>query len=58
MVLDRVFDRSGLPDTADRDRERPHVLDMIVPDTRQHAGRGAPCFTLGSLHPPPKKTTT
>ncbi|CAJ1451970.1 unnamed protein product [Effrenium voratum] len=32
MVLDRVFDRSGLPDTADRDRERPHVLDMIVPE--------------------------
>lgn len=32
MVLDRVFDRSGLPDRADRDRERPHVLDMIVPE--------------------------
>lgn len=32
MVLDRVFDRSGLPDTADRDRERPHVLDLIVPE--------------------------
>lgn len=31
MVLDRVFDRSGLPD-ADRDRERPHVLDLIVPE--------------------------
>ncbi|CAK9106190.1 Protein BTR1 (Binding to ToMV RNA 1) [Durusdinium trenchii] len=32
MVLDRVFDRSGLPDAADRDRERPHVLDVIVPE--------------------------
>ena len=32
MVLDRVFDRSGLPDSADRDRERPHILDLIVPE--------------------------
>ena len=32
MVLDKVFDRSGLPDSADRERERPHVLDMIVPE--------------------------
>ena len=32
MVLDRVFDRSGLPDSADRERERPHVLDLIVPE--------------------------
>eukprot|EP00438_Fugacium_kawagutii_P012327 Skav221958 [mRNA] locus=scaffold195:669075:671080:- [translate_table: standard] len=32
MVLDRIFDRSGLPDRADRDRERPHVLDIIVPE--------------------------
>ena len=32
MVLDRVFDRSGLPETAERERERPHVLDLIVPE--------------------------
>ena len=32
MVLDRVFDRSGLPVSAERDRERPHILDLIVPD--------------------------
>ena len=39
MVLDRVFDRSGLPDAADRDRERPHVLDLIVPERAGGAGR-------------------
>jgi len=32
MILDRVFDRSGLPATAERDRDRPYVLDLIVPE--------------------------
>ena len=32
MVLDRVFDRSGLPPSAERERERPYVLDLMVPE--------------------------
>ena len=39
MVLDRVFDRSGLPDAAGRERERPHVLDVIVPERAGGGGR-------------------
>lgn len=31
-ILDRLFDRSGLPDPADRSRDRPYVLDVIVPE--------------------------
>lgn len=31
-ILDRVFDRSGLPDPAERGRERPYVVDVIVPE--------------------------
>lgn len=31
-ILDRVFDRSGIPDASERGRERPFVIDMIVPE--------------------------
>lgn len=33
MVLDRVFDRTGLPDAAALAApQRPHVLDVVVPE--------------------------
>eukprot|EP00927_Polykrikos_kofoidii_P068256 TRINITY_DN63612_c0_g1_i1.p1 TRINITY_DN63612_c0_g1~~TRINITY_DN63612_c0_g1_i1.p1 ORF type:complete len:803 (-),score=146.77 TRINITY_DN63612_c0_g1_i1:104-2449(-) len=31
-VLDRVFDRGGLPDAAERLRDRPFVADVVVPE--------------------------
>merc|ERR1712227_292490 len=31
-ILDRIFDRSGLPDHAERERERPYVVDVVVPE--------------------------
>eukprot|EP00929_Paragymnodinium_shiwhaense_P037206 TRINITY_DN19866_c0_g1_i1.p1 TRINITY_DN19866_c0_g1~~TRINITY_DN19866_c0_g1_i1.p1 ORF type:complete len:724 (-),score=172.09 TRINITY_DN19866_c0_g1_i1:160-2331(-) len=31
-VLDRLFDRSGLPDMAERSRDRPFAVDMVVPE--------------------------
>jgi len=31
-ILDRIFDRSGLPETAERGRERPYVVEVIVPE--------------------------
>jgi len=37
MILDRVFDRSGLPATAERDRDRPYVLDLIVRNALEEA---------------------
>jgi transcription antitermination factor NusA-like protein len=31
-VLERVFDRSGLPDGADRLKDRSHIIEVVVPE--------------------------
>lgn len=31
-ILERIFDRSGIPDASERSRERPFSLDVIVPE--------------------------
>lgn len=32
LVLERVFDRSGLPEGSDRSKDRAHIVEVLVPE--------------------------
>jgi len=44
-ILDRVFDRSGLPDPTERARDRPYVVDVVIPERA-----GGPLVGPGGEH--------